>query len=45
MAPLTDAIVTITERARGILAFEQELRAIDARIEAERARHARVVAR
>lgn len=43
-APMTDAIVTITDRARGILAFEQELLAIDARIEAERARHARVLA-
>jgi uncharacterized protein involved in exopolysaccharide biosynthesis len=41
---MTDTIVEITDRARGILAFDAEITAISERIDAEIQRHAKAVA-
>lgn len=39
----SDAIVKITDNARAVLAFDQELAAVEAEIKEERARHARAM--
>lgn len=41
---MSDAIVKITDRARGILAFDQELQAVRERMDAEQARHLNAIA-
>lgn len=41
---MTDSTVEITTRARAILAFDEELNAIEHRIAEERARHSKALA-
>ena len=41
---MADAIVAITDKAKAILVFEKELTEVNKQIEAERVRHAKVLA-